>query len=324
MSLVILGTGSALPLQEKDNHILSSFMDTSDEWIQTRTGIKTRHILNEETVHEMATQAARNALENAHIKVEQLDYILCATLGGEYITPSVASLVHRELSANCPALDISGACTGFLFGLEMAAGLFARGAKHILLIGAEGMSRLANWEDRSTCVLFGDGAGAAVLGAGDALEYIRLHTLPNESVLNLPMPSGNIPTHMAPNRKTRGRTFIHMDGKEVYKFAVKAIGDGIQEALENTGLQASDIHHVLLHQANLRIIDAARKKLDIPSERFYVNIDEVGNMSAASVPVLLDKCRREGRFSMGERLILSAFGGGLAYGTAVVRWDLLQ
>ncbi len=320
MSLQFLGTGSYLPPLVKDNEALSAFLDTSDEWIQSRTGIQRRHIMNTETVHEMAARAAMDALENAKVAPSELDYILCATLGGEYLTPSVASLVQRDISATCPALDIGGACTGFLFGLEMAAGLLARNAKKVLLLGAEGMSRLANWEDRSTCVLFGDGAGAVVLGKGDALEYLKLNTLPNEDVLNVPLPNGNLPGLIADNRVTRNPHYVHMNGKEVYKFAVNAICDGIGQALEETHLMQEDIDHVLLHQANLRIIDAARKKIKIPPERFYVNIHEVGNLSAASVPVLLDSCRKEGRFSKGDRMVLNAFGGGLAYGTAIIRW----
>ncbi len=320
MSLEILGTGSSLPPLTIDNNDLSQFLDTSDEWIETRTGIKKRHLMNEELVHEMAIEAAKAALLDAGVLASELDYILCATLGGEYITPSVASLVHRELEAKCPALDISGACTGFVFGLDMVAGILARGAKRVLLIGAEGMSRLADWQDRSTCVLFGDGAGAVVLGAGDALEYLKLNTLPNETALYVPMPNGNLPPHLAANRKQRSVNFIHMDGRDVYKFAVGAVCDGIEAALTETGIAKEDIDHILLHQANLRIIDAAIKKLKVPAERFCVNIHEVGNMSAASVPVLLDQCNKAKRFKKGDRLLFSAFGGGLAYGTVLLRW----
>ncbi len=324
MSLEILGTGSVLPSRCLDNNDLAQLVDTSNEWIETRTGIKTRHVLNGETVHEIAATAAKKALLNANVSASELDYILCATLGGEYVTPSLSSLVLDELGANCPALDIYGACTGFVFGLDIAAGILLRGAKRVLLIGAEGLSRFTDWTDRSTCILFGDGAGAAVLGGGEALEYLKLHTIPNKNALFLPSSSGNLPAHLAPNRKNREEMFVHMDGKEVYKFAVSAICNGIDEAMEHTGYTPEDFDHVLLHQANLRIIDAARKKLAVPAERFCVNIHDVGNISAASVPVLLDQYNQAGRFKKGDRLLFSAFGGGLAYGTAILRWTKEQ
>lgn len=316
MSLTILGTGSALPKGRVTNTDLTAFLDTSDEWIRTRTGIAQRHILGSQTLTEIAVQAAQNALANAGIAASELDYILCPTLGGETLTPSLACMVQAALGASCPALDINGACSGFLYGLDIAAAILARGgARHVLLLAAEALSHVADWTDRSTCVLFGDGAGAAVLAPGEDLLYSHLTSQGNNQWLYAPFAKGNFPgTPKSPLMA------IHMDGGEVYKFAVGAITANITQALAQTGIAPQDVACVLLHQANLRIIDAARKKLDIPPERYAVNIHEVGNMSAASIPVLMDACNRAGQFNPGDILVLSGFGGGLTTGTAVIRW----
>ncbi len=320
MSLQILGTGSALPKTVKNNNDLASFLDTSNEWILERTGIRERHWLNGETVDELAVLAARRALEDAGVQAGELDYILCATLGGEYITPPLACLVQKALGAQCPALDLNAACSGFLYALDMAAACLARGAQKVLVLGAEGLTRFADMTDRSTCVLFGDGAGAVVAGQGDGMPYMKLVSDGQTDMLNIPAASGNMPKVQTPLREDRPPAFVHMVGGEVYKFAVRAVAEGITEAMESLGLAPGDIDHVLLHQANLRIIEAAKKKLAIPPERFHINIDRMGNMSAASVPVLLDECNRAGLLHPGELLVLNAFGGGLTIGTAVLRW----
>ncbi|MFV0412049.1 MAG: 3-oxoacyl-[acyl-carrier-protein] synthase III C-terminal domain-containing protein, partial [Oscillospiraceae bacterium] len=218
--------------------------------------------------------------------------------------------------ASCPAVDINAACTGFIYGLEMAAGLFAlKKAKRILVLAAEALSRIVNWEDRSTCVLFGDGAGAVVLAPGEDLLYLHLTASGDDKLLYAPFQQGNYPgTSQAP------LPYLHMDGGEVYKFAVNAILTGIQKALRQAGVEEKDVDHVILHQANLRIIEAAQKKLAIAAGCYHSNIQNVGNLSAASIPVLLDECNRQGLLKNNNLLVLSAFGGGLTTGTALLRW----
>ena len=317
MSLKVTGTGSALPANIITNEDLTSFLDTNDEWIRTRTGIGQRHILSDgETVSDIAEIAARKAMAAANIAADDIDYILCATLGGDYITPSLACVLQERLGATCPAMDVNGACSGFLYALDVAECMFIRGnVKRILLIAAEGLSRITDWTDRSTCVLFGDGAGAVILEKGDDLLYIRTTAQGASKPLHALFPTGNFPQKPRPDH-----SFIRMEGSEVFKFAVNAICSEIEMALETTKLAPSQIHHVLLHQANLRIIDSARRKLGIPQENYAVNIDKVGNLSAASIPVLLDACQQEGRFTRGDILLMAGFGAGLTTGTAILRW----
>lgn len=316
MSFTILGTGSALPQLVKTNDDLRAYFDTSDEWIRTRTGILRRHIMMQETVTDLAAQAARHALEAAGTAPEELDYILCATVGGDYLTPSLACMVQRALGASCPAMDVNAACSGFVYGLDMAAALLARGGlRRVLVVAAEGLSRIVDWTDRSTAVLFGDGAGAVVLAPGEDLLYMQLSASGDAEPLYAPYPSGNFP-----QRAQGPPPYLHMNGQDVYKFAVNAIYTGIRDALAGTGLAAEQIKHVLLHQANYRIIEAACKRLRIPVERCPINIDEIGNVSAATIPVLLDNCNRAGSLAPGDLIILSAFGAGFTTGTCVLRW----
>lgn len=317
MSFSILGTGSALPPQVVTNDDLSKLVETNDEWIRTRTGIGQRHVLTgNQTITELALTAAQRAMDDAGITADELDYIICPTITSEYVTPSMACQLQGALGANCPALDVNAACSGFIYGLDVAAAFMARGGiRHILVVAAEALSNVTDWTDRSTCVLFGDGAGAAVLAPGDNLLYMHLTSQCNEEVLYTPFVTGNYP-----GRPQSPPVVIHMDGGEVYKFAVNAINNNIQAAMQKTNLAPDDIDHVLLHQANLRIIDAARRKLGIPHERYAINIEQVGNMSAASIPVLLDQCNKEGRFKDGDILVMGGFGGGLTTGTAVLRW----
>ncbi len=317
MSFAVLGTGSALPTCVKTNDDLSQILDTSDRWIYTRTGIRRRHVITSETVLDLAAEASRKALDAAGISPQDLDYIICPTVGGDYITPGLGCNLQEELGATCPAIDINAGCSGFVYSLDTADGIFARKkARYVLITAAEGLSRIMDWNDRSTCVLFGDGAAAVVLGEGDGLRYLKLRTQGCCAPLHGRFPMGNSPwTKEEPHTH-----FVHMEGQEVYKFAVNAICTGVQEALEETGLSPEDIHHVLLHQANMRIIDAARKKLSIPQERYHCCIEETGNLSAASIPTLLDLCSRDGLLHSGENLLLCAFGAGFTSGTAILTW----
>ncbi|NLW78433.1 MAG: ketoacyl-ACP synthase III [Ruminococcaceae bacterium] len=321
MSISILGVGSALPKRVLTNDDLSRMVDTSDEWIRTRTGISERHIMMEESVTSMALDAARLAMEDAGVTADEIDFVLCPTLGGDYLTPSLACMVQAGIGAECPAMDMNAACSGFIYSLHIASALLGTGAyRRILVVSSEGLSRFTDWNDRGTAVLFGDGAGAAVLGPGDDLKYMYLSAHGNEVPLHAVFTQGIFPERQ-PGLPEPDGMFFRMDGQEVYKFAVNAITTGITTALDTCGLKPDDVGHVFLHQANMRIIDAARKKLDIPQERYAINIDKVGNISAATIPVLLHWWHRDGLLKKGEILVLSGFGGGFTTGTCVVRWN---
>lgn len=317
MSFTITGTGSYLPGKVVTNDDLTAFLDTSDEWISTRTGIRARHVAAQETVTDMAVAAARAALEDSGSTPEEVDLILCATLAGEYITPSLGCMVQKELGAHCPAYDLNAACSGFLYALDAAAGYFARGrVKKVLVICAEAMTRLMDWTDRSTCVLFGDGAAAAVLEPGEDLLSIHLSAAGNNDALCIPHVNGNCPY----SGYDRGPASLTMNGQEVYKFAVSAMSKGVEKVAEEAGISLEDIALVVPHQANMRILEAARKKLGMPAEKIASNIDQCGNTSAASLPILLDQLSRQGRLEKGDLLALTAFGGGLTTGACILRW----
>jgi 3-oxoacyl-[acyl-carrier-protein] synthase-3 len=267
---------------------------------------------------EYASRAGRLALENAGITADELDLILCATIRGDYITPSLACMIQKELGASCPAFDVNAACTGFLYALDIALGYFARKkAKKILVVAAECMSKLVDWKDRSTCVLFGDGAGAAVLAEGDGLLSIKLSASGSRDFLKIDTTAGNSPFW----EKTEFNPYLEMNGKEVYKFAVAAMCGDLEEVIREAGLTVQDIDFVLPHQANMRIIETAKGKLGIPHERYRVNIERFGNTSSASIPILLDELNRAGEFQNGSLLAMSAFGGGLTTGACFIRWN---
>lgn len=318
MSFQILGTGSALPACRKTNDDLSQLVDTSDEWITTRTGIKERRILTTETVTEIAVAAAKNALDNSGIIASELDYIICPTLAGDYMTPSLACVVQMELGASCPAVDVNGACSGFLYGLDVAEGIFARKkARYVLVLAAERLSRILDWTDRSTCVLFGDAAAAVVLGEGDALHFLEV-TAHGNLCLAAPLSSGSCP-YTEPDTRKPG---LLMKSREVYTFAVGAISSGIEKAAQETGISTEETDYYFLHQANMRIIETARKKLGLPREKFPVNIQKYGNTSAVSIPLLLDEWNRAGKLKKGQHLVMCAFGAGLTTGTAAIDWTI--
>lgn len=317
MSFSILSTGRALPRTVLTNEQLCRFVDTTDEWIRSRTGIAQRYVCMEESLTDLAAQAARNAMQRAGVEASDLDLILCATISSDYITPSLACTVQEALGASCPAFDISAACPGFLFALDVADGYFARGkAKRILVVAAEAMSRLMDWRDRSTCVLFGDGAGAVILGPGDGLRSLLLQTQGRAEVLYVPATRGNLP-----GRATGAESYAVMDGQEVFKFAVTAMCRGLRHAIREAGVAEEEISWVLPHQANLRIIEFAMSKMKIPPERFLINIDRLANTSAACIPILLDESREQGKLKKGDLLAMCAFGAGLTSASAVIRWD---
>ncbi len=318
MSFRILGTGSGLPSLCITNDDLSKVMDTSDEWIRTRTGIEKRRICGEETITDLAETAAKRALEDSGVSAEELDLIICATLSADYITPSMACVLQERLGAKCPAFDLNAACTGFLYAMDVAAGYFARNDKmKILIVAAEAISKLVDWRERNTSVIFADGAGAVVLGEGNDLLAIRLTAKGNTHALAAPNISGNCPFRQGEVKET----FLEMDGKEVFRFAVSSMCRDIKAVMKLAGVTGEEIDYVLPHQANMRILDSAINRLDIDGEKFLTNINCRGNTSAAAIPLLLDEANKAGTLKKGNLLAMSSFGGGLTTGACILRWS---
>ncbi|HST31831.1 MAG TPA: beta-ketoacyl-ACP synthase III [Chthoniobacterales bacterium] len=321
----IVGTGSYLPDKRLTNDDLTKIVDTSDEWITVRTGIKERRVAaKDETTSEMATKAALNALEQAKIKPEEIDLILVATATPDMLFPATACFVQKKIGAkNAACLDIAAACAGFLFGIEIAQ-QFITSHTHdtVLVIGAEKLTSITNWTDRNTCVLFGDGAGAAVLRhRGSEHGVIATHIGSDGQFSDiLFMPGGGSRCPITRDNVDMNLATIHMLGKEVYKQAVTAMVNASKKVLEDAGLTADDIACVIPHQANLRIIEAIAVRLKIPLERFYVNLDKYGNTSAAAVAIALDEANRTGRIKSGDYVLLVVFGGGLTWASTIVEW----
>lgn len=327
MSFTILGTGSATPSICKTNDELAQIMDTSDDWIRSRTGIEQRYICGEETITDLSLEAAEKALADAGLTAKDLDMIVCATVSSDYITPSMACLVQERLGAVCPAFDVSAACTGFLYALDIVDGYYIRNrVKHVLVIGAECLSRIIDWEDRSTAVIFADGAGAVVLGEGQDLLAARISSKGNFRALHATNVKGNCPfrknaTKQPEDVKTGRDNYLYMDGQEVFRFAVSAMTRGLKQVMKDAGITPKEVAYVLPHQANRRIIDFAISKLpDIDKERFLVNIHNRGNTSAAAIPILLDEFNRKGTFKKGDILLFASFGAGLTTATCALRW----
>lgn len=321
MKTRICGTGSALPKREVTNDDLSRIMDTSDEWIKSRTGIGSRHLAVEETLVSLAANAAKGALEEANVLPKDLDMILAATLSADNVLPTLSCELQRELGAsNAVAFDINAACSGFLFALQTADVYIRSGQyKKILVVGGEILSKLMDWNDRSTCVLFGDGAGAAVVMPDETsgiLSSVQGSDGARGGVLSCPGRKNNNPyvTNDA------GLSFVSMDGQEVYKFAVRTVPKAIMEAVEKAGLTMEEIDLFILHQANIRIIESVAKRLKVPMEKFPTNLERCGNISAGSVPVLLDDANQKGMLKRGDRIVLAGFGAGLTWGASVMTW----
>ena len=319
MSFRVLGTGMYVPPRVVTNDDLSQFLETNDEWITQRVGVKERHISTNETAADMGAKAARAALENSGVAAEEIDLILAASVSGESISPSVSCMIQNLLGLSCMTMDINAACSAFDFLLETAAGFFARGkVKKVLVIGAERLSRLLDWNDRGTAVIFGDGAGAVVLEAGENYLDAVFDVKGGDDVIDIPQPVGMSPFY---ERGQEKKPYIHMAGQETFKFAVTAICRDCKEILERNGLTFDDIAYIVPHQANQRIIDFASTKLKVPKEKFYLNIHKYGNTSSASIPIALDELNRAGKLHRGDLLLLPAFGGGLASACCLVRWS---
>ena len=320
MSVKILGTGSFLPENVVTNDYLSTIMDTSDEWISSRTGIKARHLAKTESTTEMSVQAAKNALSDAGMQASELDLIIVGTVTGDEVTPSTACEVQAAIGAEAAvAFDMNAACSGFMFAMHTAYAYLQSGIyKNALIIGAETLSRIMDWNDRSTCVLFGDGAGAAVLGMGQGgiLGFEQGSDGVRGSVLACKARVNNKP--LVQNETVLD--YVHMDGQEVYKFAVTTVPASIERVLEKTQTDVGEIKYFLLHQANIRIIQSVAKRLRAPMEKFPISLDHCGNISAASIPILLDEVNKKGMLNQGDKIVMSGFGGGLTWGTCIMEW----
>ncbi len=320
----IIGVGNYLPEKVLTNLDLEKMVETTDEWIQTRTGIKERRIAaDHEAASDLAIKAAQNALKNAGIKAEQLDLIIVSTVTGDTIFPSTACLVQAAIGANCGAFDLSAACSGYPYGLTMASHLIASGEyKYILVVATEVLSRFLDWKDRSTCVLFGDGAGATVIGHSDDDTGILSTYLGADGkfgdLLKLPAGGSRIPPSVESIQK--GQHTLEMSGTEVFKLAVRRMGEACDEAVKRAGLTMDDISLLIPHQANLRIINGLAKHLKTPMEKVFVNVHKYGNMSAASTLVALIEAIEEGRIKKGDNVLLVAFGAGLTWASCVIKW----
>ncbi|MFB0918275.1 MAG: beta-ketoacyl-ACP synthase III [Clostridiaceae bacterium] len=320
MSFRILGTGKAEPDFILDNEMLSKMVDTSDEWIVQRTGIKERRILNnEENMTSLSLKAAKEALLDSGVEASELDLIIFATMRGDYSTPAQACILASDLGAHCPAFDVNAACTGFLYAMDIADSYFKSGkVNKVLVVGMELMSRYIDFTDRRTCVLFGDGGGAAVLGKGNELKAIHLSAEGNIPALKIENKFDSTPfkTEVEPESSK-----VIMDGKAVYRFAVGALEGELNTCLESAGLTTEDIDLVIPHQANSRIIESARERLKMPSEKFANRIHKRGNASAGSIPLLLDDLNKEGLLKNGMTIAMVAFGGGLTSGGMIIEWN---
>lgn len=317
MSIKFLGTGYYVPDFTLTNDDIAKMVETSDEWIMQRVGVHERRISVDQTTGEMGALAAKRALEASGLSAGDLDLIIAATITPDSLCPTVAGTVQSALGATCPAFDLNSACSGFLFALDTAVSFIMRGsAKNVLVLGAERLSKLVNWKDRSTCVIFGDGAGAAVVTAGDGYLASTLSTKGGSEVLDVPAYAGSSPFYHGPIREQE----ILMNGQETFKFAVSRIVDDIKYVAEKAGIALSDIDHVVPHQANIRIIDYASKRLGIPMEKFFVNIQKYGNTSAASVPIALAELDESGKLKRNDTVVLTAFGGGLSDAACIIKW----
>ncbi|MDR2085369.1 MAG: beta-ketoacyl-ACP synthase 3 [Bacteroidales bacterium] len=314
----IIGTGSAVPKLVVTNDMLTKFLDTSDEWIQSRTGIKERRLLSTEDLTELSTIASNRAIEDAGITVADLDFIICSNVANNYVTPGLSCILQGEIGASCPTIDINAACTGFIYALDIAESYFCakENVNNILIICAEEPSRYTNWNERDTCILFADAAAAVVVSRGDNLKATHLTTTCKVEPLYYQRALEPTPF----NQKSEGDAPLVMNGRDVYKLAISSSVSDIKAVLKKANLTADDIDKFILHQANIRIIDTIRIKLNQPEEKFPHNIEHYGNTSSATIPLLLDEMKRSGKLHEGETLVFSAFGAGFTTGACVIKW----
>ncbi len=320
MTARIIGTGSAVPEQIVTNEDLSKIVETSDEWISSRSGIKERRVAKEETTTSLAILAGKRALENAGVTAEEIEVIIVATCTPDYFFPNTACQVQEAIGAkHAVAFDLSAACSGFLFALSTVQAYIKGGIyQKALIIGAETMSKMIDWSDRSTCVLFGDGAGAAVVSAEETgvLELVQKSDGTGKGVLSCKARE----TRNLLNHESETKEYLYMEGQPVFKFAVKTVPECVEEILEKAEVKKEEIRYYILHQANSRIIQSVAKRLKEPEEKFPMNLALYGNTSAASIPILLDEMNRNGMLNRRDKLVLSGFGAGLTWGAVLLEW----
>jgi 3-oxoacyl-[acyl-carrier-protein] synthase III len=322
---VILGTGAYAPDKVLTNGDLERLVDTSDAWITERTGIKERRVAaDEQASSDLALKAAQRALEAAGITAKDLDMIIVGTVTPDLPMPACAAILQHKLGAGpIPSFDISAACAGFIYAMSIADQFIRSGAqRYVLIVGVELLSRILNWKDRTTCVLFGDGAGAAVLGParGDGAGILSTKLYTDSSLVgSLCIPGGGSKEPLTPESLASARGKVHMAGQDIFKVAVKNLTSASRSALEHADLPASAVRWVVPHQANLRIIAQVAARLDIPLERFVLNIERYGNTSSASIPLALDEALRDGRIQKGDTVLMCALGAGVSWGSALVR-----
>jgi 3-oxoacyl-[acyl-carrier-protein] synthase-3 len=326
MRSLVVGTGSYAPPKVVTNAELEKLVDTTDQWIQERTGIKERHIAGpEQACSDLALEAARRALEMAGLAAADVEAIVVGTITPDYPFPSAAAVLQGKLSnKKAFAFDVSAACAGSLYALAVADRFVASGAvKNALVVGVDALSRITNWKDRNTCILFGDGAGAMVLKPTDdprrGLSTVRLHT-DGSLVPILLQPGGGSKDPITAEMVAAERQFVSMNGREVYKVAVRSLVYSCHEVLAAEGLTNKDVTYVIAHQANKRILDATLERLEIPASKCWMNLEKYGNTSAASVPMTLDEANRAGWFKPGDVILMMAIGGGMAWGASILRW----
>ncbi|MFQ5636504.1 MAG: beta-ketoacyl-ACP synthase III [bacterium] len=320
----MLSIGVAIPEKTLTNADLEKMVETSDEWIQERTGIKVRHIVDDKTQNsDLASQAAKRALADAQMEAEEIDTIMVATVTGDVTFPSTACYVQEKIGAtNATAFDIQAACSGFLFALSIADGLIASGkAKNVMIVGSELLTRIVDWEDRGTCVLFGDAAGAAIVcpADGDGRGVLGTFTKTDGRLAHLLCMPGGGTLYPAEVALSENLNNIKMQGREVFKHAVTAMGEAASYILEKTGLTSEDIKLLIPHQANIRIVNATAKRMKLPPEKVYINIQNYGNTSSASIPVALHEAQKKGILQPGDVCVMVAFGGGFTWASAAVR-----
>ena len=323
MAIRIIGTGSYLPKKVADNHFLSTIVDTDDEWIRQRTGIKERHLSNgKEGTTYMATHAAEAALENAGITADELDMIIVATVSADTYVPSTSCQVQGAIGAiRATCFDLNAACSGFLFAMNTTYAYIEMGmAKTILIIGAETLSREVDWSDRSSCILFGDGAGAAIMrqeeGKGGLIASVTGSDGSQGDVLTCKGRGIQNPFHQSKRKKD----YLRMEGQAVFRFAVTMVPRCIKQILKKTGYDTEDIKFFVLHQTNVRILELIAKRLKVDIDKFPMNLDRYGNTSSASIPILLDELNRNNLLEPGDKIVLSGFGGGLTWGAVLIEW----
>jgi 3-oxoacyl-[acyl-carrier-protein] synthase-3 len=326
----IVGTGHYAPARVVTNADLEKMVDTSDAWITERTGIKQRHLAADgELTSDMAAEAAKKALASAGISADQLDMIIIGTISGDMPMPACAAFVQQKIGArHCPAFDLSAACAGFVFGLSIAEKFVRTGAaRYVLVVGVELLSRIIDWTDRTTCVLFGDGAGAVIVGPCSAEEadagrgILSTHIFTDGSLAPaLQIPGGGSREPFSAEVLEKRRHLVHMQGQDVFKAAVRYLSAASKAALDAHGLTGKDLDWVVAHQANMRILQGVSQRLEIPMERFFINIHKYGNTSSASIGIALDEALAEGKIAPGQTILMCALGAGISWGSALVRW----